>query len=129
MSDETIDRSPSTHTTLEPERDDRFAVPLRGIEVDGETRCRHWNSEVDVIALKFACCETYYPCFECHAETTGHEPRRWPEDRFDEPAVLCGVCGTTLSVEAYLDCEESCPACESSFNPGCRNHHHRYFEF
>lgn len=116
-------------STREPVTDDRFSVPLRGIEVDGETRCAHWDSAVDVVALQFACCETYYPCYQCHAESTDHEPVRWPRDRFDEPAVLCGACGETLTVQAYLHCADSCPACGASFNPGCRAHRDRYFEF
>jgi len=115
-------------TTTAPATDDRFAVPLRGVAVDTETRCRHWDDSVDVVALQFACCETYYPCFECHAETADHDPERWPRDRFDDPAVLCGRCRTELTVEAYLDCGDCCPACDAAFNPGCRAHRHLYFE-
>ena len=108
--------------------DDRFDVVLCGLDVDAETRCRHWDDDVDVIAVKFPCCGVYYPCFECHEAVTDHEARRWPRERFDEPAVLCGVCGTELSVEAYLDCEDTCPSCGAAFNPGCRTHHGLYFE-
>lgn len=115
-------------STEAPGTDDRFAVPLRGRAVDGATRCRHYDAKVDVVAFRFACCETYYPCFECHDEAADHEPERWPRDRFDEPAVLCGLCRTTLTVEAYLDCPDACPFCRGPFNPGCRRHHHRYFE-
>lgn len=115
-------------TTAQPETDDRFAVPLCGVAVDSATRCRHWHEEVDVIALRFACCETYYPCISCHHETADHEPERWPGDRFGEPAVLCGVCRTTLTAEVYFDCADTCPACGVSFNPGCRTHRHLYFE-
>lgn len=118
----------SRETTHAPATDDRFAVPLRGVDVDGETRCRHWDDAVDVVALRFACCETYYPCFECHDATTDHERERWPRDRFDDPAVLCGVCGESMRAAAYLDCDDSCPNCSASFNPGCRDHHHLYFE-
>jgi uncharacterized CHY-type Zn-finger protein len=115
-------------TTTVPATDDRFAVPLRGVAVDDETRCRHWHDAVDVIALRFACCDTYYPCAACHAETTDHDPKRWPRDRFGESAVLCGVCRTTLTVESYLDSGDACPDCGASFNPGCRSHRHLYFE-
>lgn len=118
----------SRRTTTAPEKDDRFEVSLRGVAVDAETRCRHWDSDVDVVALKFACCETYYPCFECHEESADHDPERWPRDRFDEPAVLCGVCREELTVDAYLSCGDSCPSCGAAFNPGCREHHHLYFE-
>ena len=50
------------------------------------------------------------------------------DDRFDDAAVLCGVCRTELSVASYLDRADTCPACGAAFNPGCRNHHHLYFE-
>ncbi len=108
--------------------DDRFPVPLRGVAVDSETRCAHWDSPVDVVALRFGCCETYYPCFECHAAVSDHDPVVWPRPRFDEPAVLCGVCRETLTAQAYLDSDDSCPHCGAEFNPGCRRHRHLYFE-
>jgi uncharacterized CHY-type Zn-finger protein len=90
-------------TTTPPATDDRFAVPLRGVAVDPETRCAHWDDSVDVIALRFGCCEAYYPCDACHDAATDHEAEPWPRGRFDEPAVLCGVCGTTISAREYLD--------------------------
>ena len=117
----------STQTTHAPATDDRFVVSLRGVGVDDETRCRHWHEEVDVIALRFACCETYYPCAACHAATTDHDPERWPRERFDDPAVLCGVCRTALTAECYLGSGDVCPDCEAPFNPGCRDHRHLYF--
>jgi len=119
---------PHTRTTSAPATDDRFDVALRGVAVDEGTRCRHWHDEVDVVALRFACCDTYYPCFECHAGTANHEPEQWPRDRFDEPAVLCGVCREELTADAYLDSDDQCPACGAAFNPGCREHRHLYFE-
>ena len=111
-------------TVEPPDTDDRFPVPLRGVAVDAKTRCTHYDSELDVIALRFPCCDAYYPCFRCHEAVAGHDPERAPREAFDDPAVLCGVCGATLSVRAYLDC----PECDASFNPGCRRHHDRYFE-
>ncbi|WP_418286084.1 CHY zinc finger protein [Halorubrum sp. DTA46] len=96
---ESVDR----RTTTAPATDDRFVVPLRGVDVDPETRCAHWDAPVDVIALRFGCCEVYYPCDACHDAATGHEPEPWPRERFDEPAVLCGGCGATLTATAYLD--------------------------
>ena len=90
-------------TTTAPATDDRFAVPLRGVSVDPETRCAHWDGPVDVIALRFGCCEAYYPCDACHDAATDHEAEPWPRDRFDEPAVRCGVCNATLTAREYLD--------------------------
>ncbi|KTG09091.1 hypothetical protein AUR64_14935 [Haloprofundus marisrubri] len=111
-----------------PEFDSRFDVPLRGVDVDGETRCDHYHTDRDVIAIQFPCCGVYYPCFECHRAIANHEAIQWPRDRFDEPAILCGVCGERLSVETYLDSGYSCPACDAEFNPGCRTHAHLYFD-
>jgi len=124
---ESCDGSPERRTVVAPNVDDRFDVPLRGVDVDAETRCAHYDTELDVVALRFPCCGVYYPCFRCHEAVTDHEPARVPRERFDEPTVLCGVCDTTLSAAAYLDCDDTCPACGASFNPGCRHHRDRYF--
>ncbi len=115
-------------TTREPDVDDRFSVPLRGVAVDPETRCAHWDADVDVVALRFGCCEAYHPCCACHEAVADHPAEPWPRDRFDEPAVLCGSCETTLSAREYLDCDDACPHCGAAFNPGCRRHRDRYFE-
>lgn len=110
------------HTTR-----DVGGVAVRGIDVDPETRCAHYRTDRDVVAIRFRCCGTYYPCSECHAVVADHPPERWPTDTFDTTAVLCGVCRTELTVRAYLDCEDTCPHCEAAFNPGCRRHRDRYF--
>ena len=107
--------------------DHAFGVPLRGIEVDDETRCRHYRTERDVVAIALPCCETFYPCIECHQALADHEVSRWPRARFDERAVLCGRCDARLSIAAYLDCEHRCPDCGGAFNPGCHHHWDRYF--
>ncbi|ESP88814.1 CHY zinc finger protein [Candidatus Halobonum tyrrellensis] len=103
-------------------------VEVRGVDVGPETRCAHYAGERDVIALRFGCCERYYPCFACHEAVADHDAEPWPRARSDEPAVLCGVCGATLTVDAYLDAGFVCPACDAAFNPGCAAHHDRYFE-
>jgi uncharacterized CHY-type Zn-finger protein len=121
-------RTDDRRTTTAPATDDRFAVPLRGVAVDPETRCAHWDDPVDVVALRFGCCETYYPCDACHDAAADHEAVPWPRERFDEPAVLCGACGATLAAREYLDGDDACPACGAAFNPGCRKHRDRYFE-
>ena len=99
---------------------------VRGALVDDETRCIHWAGPTDVVAMRFACCDTYYPCFACH-EGAGHPAAVWPRARFDEPAVLCGVCRRELTVNEYL-AADACPHCDAGFNPGCALHHHLYFE-
>ena len=125
---ETVPRS-DTRTTHAPSTDDRFSVPLRGIAVDPDTRCAHYDGDRDVIAIQFACCGVYYPCFKCHRATTAHAPTRWPAERKHEPAVLCGVCGTTLSALDYRSADHACPHCGAAFNPGCLAHWNRYFAF
>jgi len=101
---------------------------VSGVDVDSETRCGHWNTELDIIAIKFKCCGRWYPCFECHAELAGHEPAVWPNEEFDEKAILCGACGHQLTINEYMNCRSICPACNAPFNPGCANHYHLYFE-
>jgi uncharacterized CHY-type Zn-finger protein len=98
-----------------------------GVDLDPQTRCAHWRSPLDVIAIKMRCCGAYYACRECHDALAGHATALWPRAEWDQPAVLCGACGEELSVLRYMDCENRCPACGAAFNPGCRSHYHLYF--
>jgi len=107
--------------------DGGFALPLRGVGVDEGTRCAHYHSSRDVIAIKFPCCGVYYPCHACHEALADHPAERWPTDRFEQHAILCGACRSTLSIRAYLACGHTCPHCGAAFNPGCAQHHARYF--
>jgi uncharacterized CHY-type Zn-finger protein len=118
---------PARPTIRPPALDDRFSVPLRGVRVDPATRCRHYDEPADVIAIRFACCDIYYPCFRCHRAVADHAPARWPRARRDEAAVLCGACGTTITAARYLERGPTCPHCGAAFNPGCAAHHDRYF--
>ena len=107
--------------------DARFLVPLRGTDVDAQTRCAHHRSTRDVIALRCACCETFYPCHACHEDATDRAFALWPRERADEPAVFCGVCRSTMTAREYLASPASCARCGAAFNPGCRAHHSLYF--
>lgn len=98
------------------------------MDVDAETRCAHWHSAVDIVALRCGCCDAFYPCASCHEATVGWAFTPWPLARADEPAVLCGACRTLLTPEAYLASGDACPSCGAAFNPGCRAHHGLYFE-
>lgn len=104
-----------------------FGEDVCGVDVDAETRCRHYHGETDIIAIKFKCCGRWFPCFECHAAVADHEPQVWPIEKRGESAILCGVCGQQLSINEYFACNSTCPKCESKFNPGCANHYHLYF--
>jgi len=103
-------------------------TPVYGVNVGPETRCEHYDGETDVIAIRFACCNRFYPCHACHDAVADHDAAVWPREAFDEPAVLCGVCGTVLSINTYLQAESACPNCGAAFNPGCEQHHALYFE-
>jgi uncharacterized CHY-type Zn-finger protein len=100
---------------------------VRGLSLDPATRCAHWRSELDVIAIKMRCCGTYYACRECHDALADHPAAVWAEEEFDQTAILCGACGAELSVRSYLACDSQCPSCHSRFNPGCHKHRHLYF--
>ena len=101
---------------------------IHGKPVGNQTRCVHWHSKLDIIAIKFKCCNQYYPCYSCHEETAFHKPEVWPKKEFDEKAIICGVCGKELSINDYMNCNNTCPNCTSLFNPGCSKHYHLYFE-
>jgi uncharacterized CHY-type Zn-finger protein len=101
---------------------------VNGVDVDPETRCAHYHSARDIIAIRFKCCGRWYPCHACHAATTDHEPQVWPCAERDVPVILCGACGRRLTARAYLDSASRCPSCASGFNPRCARHHHLYFE-
>ncbi|WP_053219518.1 CHY zinc finger protein [Virgibacillus senegalensis] len=99
---------------------------VRGKVMDSFTRCEHYHSELDIVAIKFACCNTYYPCYRCHLETAGHTAEAWPKADSNKKAILCGSCHNEMSIEAYKKAD-SCPFCHADFNPGCENHYHYYF--
>lgn len=101
---------------------------VSGVEVDEATRCAHWHSELDIIAIKFGCCGRWFPCHDCHNEIAEHEPTVWPTAEFSEKAILCGGCGYQLTITEYFACDSNCPNCRRNFNPGCSNHYHLYFE-
>lgn len=97
-----------------------------GPAVDEHTRCIHYRTELDVIAIRFACCGRYYPCHLCHEQTAGHLARPWPAGSGDVRAVLCGECWSELTVAAYV-AADACPRCGAGFNPRCALHHPLYF--
>jgi uncharacterized CHY-type Zn-finger protein len=105
-----------------------MSVIVKGKPIDEFTRCVHYHSDLDVMAIKFKCCGEFYPCYDCHAETANHAAVVWPKELWNEKAILCGRCQHTMSIQEYIDCENRCPYCGSYFNPRCSNHYHLYFE-
>ena len=100
---------------------------VRGIDVDPQTRCAHWRSENDIIAIKMRCCGEYFACKDCHEALAGHPVQIWPRAEWDQPAVLCGACQKEMTIREYLASGYGCPWCHAAFNPGCRKHYHFYF--
>lgn len=102
-------------------------MDIFGKPIDDQTRCEHYATDQDVVAIKFACCLRFYPCHLCHDETVDHSTRQWSPERRDEHAILCGVCQQTMTIATYLSVS-GCPHCGARFNAGCRLHHHLYFQ-
>jgi uncharacterized CHY-type Zn-finger protein len=100
---------------------------VRGVETDAETRCVHYRSAFDIIAIKMACCGVYYACKDCHAALADHEVKVWPRSNWDVRAILCGACGSELTINEYMSSGYCCPRCAAEFNPACRNHYQFYF--
>lgn len=105
-----------------------MTVKVLGSTVDLFTRCTHYHSPKDIIAIKFRCCKEYYPCYQCHDEHTDHPSSVWLKEEFDTKAILCGNCKTELTISEYLNSQSICPVCTAAFNPGCQLHYHLYFE-
>jgi len=103
-------------------------IIVQGKLVDDQTRCVHYHSILDVIAIKFKCCDQYYPCYHCHQEEAGHAAEVWEKASFDTNGILCGVCLQEMTIAVYKHCNYECPFCQASFNTNCINHDHLYFE-
>ena len=63
-------------------------IKVYGKLVDDETRCEHYYSPLDIIAIKFKCCDKYYPCYQCHEEIAGHPSKVWNKDEWDTKGIL-----------------------------------------
>jgi uncharacterized CHY-type Zn-finger protein len=101
---------------------------VHGIDLDAQTRCAHYKTPLDIIAIKMKCCGLYYACKDCHNALAGHAIEVWLHQEWDRKAILCGACGVELTISEYMASGYNCPACSAGFNPGCRNHYHFYFE-
>jgi uncharacterized CHY-type Zn-finger protein len=101
---------------------------IHGVDLDAQTRCRHYHGPTDIIAIKMKCCGKYYACKVCHEEQAAHAIEVWPKKEWSTRAILCGQCGTELTIDDYLASNSRCPRCDAHFNPRCSNHYHFYFE-
>ena len=101
---------------------------IKGKTTDNFTRCEHYHSSLDIIAIKFKCCNEYYACFYCHQEEADHEAQVWGKDEFANKAILCGQCKNEQSISEYMSSSNKCPNCGVNFNPNCKKHYHLYFD-
>jgi uncharacterized CHY-type Zn-finger protein len=104
------------------------AIAVRGHLLDNHTRCRHYHSSKDIIAIRMKCCNEYYACIDCHNEQASHAAQVWTANEYAAKAVLCGACYSEMTISEYLQCNNQCPCCNADFNPACSNHYHYYFE-
>ena len=101
---------------------------VRGVELDEQTRCAHYHSPLDIVAIRMKCCDTYFACKECHEELADHAIKVWSHAEWGQKAILCGACGAEHTIESYMASENRCPACGAGFNPCCSKHYSFYFE-
>lgn len=104
------------------------SIIIKGKTIDSHTRCIHYNSPLDIIAIKFKCCGEYYPCYKCHDEEADHKTELWAKDEFNAKAVLCGMCRNEMTIAEYLVSGRKCPNCNAAFNPNCKEHYNLYFD-
>ena len=74
-------------------------IIVRGKLVDDQTRCIHYHSPLDVIAIKLKCCGEYYACFYCHEQEVDHKAEQWKPGEYEIKAILCGVCNHEMTID------------------------------
>src|ERR1700683_5277358 len=97
-----------------------------GVQLDAQTRCAHWRSALDIVAIRMKCCGAYYACKDCHEALAGHAIEAWPRAARAEGAWLWGAGGAEMTIAAYLAGADAGPSCRAPFNPACRTHHPFY---
>lgn len=100
---------------------------IYGDLVDQESRCSHYHSQLDIIALKCFACRRFYACYLCHNSREDHSFAPYPISLSQDKPVICGACRTELTYSQY-QAGSACPICQRSFNPGCKKHAHLYFK-
>ncbi len=98
-----------------------------GQVIDDQTRCVHYGTAQDIVAIKFKCCGRYFPCHRCHDAEANHPARTWARDERDVPAILCGVCRREITIAQYMSVS-TCPMCGAEFNERCALHYDLYFD-
>lgn len=101
-----------------------MTMEIKGLNLDKAGRCRHYHTELDIVALLCEACQCYYACHLCHDELESHAFQA--SNHSAEKPVLCGNCLSTLSFDDYQ--KGSCPKCQHRFNPNCKKHYSIYFK-
>ncbi|KAF2706037.1 hypothetical protein K504DRAFT_460132 [Pleomassaria siparia CBS 279.74] len=123
-------------TPTPPHQSSSLEPTIHGIDLTPLTQCTHWNSPLDIIAIRHACCRKFYACISCHNTLeTGHNPSVWSRKDWDDKAVFCGNCKMMWSIRGYVegggggkDGKPKCGGCGAGWNPGCKNHWGLYFD-
>ncbi|MGT2908167.1 CHY zinc finger protein [Streptococcus dentiloxodontae] len=103
-----------------------MAVAIYGLLVDRQSRCQHYQTDLDIVALKCFGCQRYYACYLCHDTLENHSYQAYPSSYSRDKAVVCGVCYYEMTIEHYQK-SKACPNCQSRFNPNCAKHRNIYF--
>ncbi|ELU77989.1 CHY zinc finger [Streptococcus pneumoniae PNI0076] len=53
-------------------------IEAQGFLVDKQTRCIHYHSKLDIIALQCYDCKKYYACYRCHDSLENHPFEPYP---------------------------------------------------
>ena len=101
-------------------------VQAQGLLVDDESRCVHYHSDKDIVALQCYDCKKYYACYRCHNTLETHTFCPYPLNLKEDRLILCGSCGNTLTYVEYTE-KGTSPFCNAAFNPACQNHYPIYF--
>lgn len=99
---------------------------INGLLIDNESRCQHYHTELDIVALKCFECQKYYACYQCHDSLEDHTFRAYPCQLKEDKVLICGVCRHEMTIKEYQEAV-ACPNCHSAFNPACSKHYDIYF--
>lgn len=78
-------------------------VEAQGFLVDKQTRCIHYHSKLDIIALQCYDCKKYYACYWCHDSLENHIFEPYPLSLIQDKPILCGVCLKLLTYKQYKE--------------------------
>ncbi|KRL43329.1 CHY zinc finger protein [Lacticaseibacillus manihotivorans] len=96
---------------------------IYGQQLDVASRCRHYHSDLDVVALWCGQCQKFWACYEFHDAMGDHEFVPLPKA---QALVLCGACRCMMTYSQYQS--GACPNCWYPFNPRCELHTDHYFQ-